>query len=494
MKNYIALILMCFAICLNGQLLQPTQKSRLNTSQLSYLEKSVKPNEEFSIVDVDTNFFKKDIHSIVLGIAGSGPYTYQSNREMQDKGDRKIWRGIRDDNELLKAHFVINGSMYSGEFYLDNDQYRIFPLGGTKHLVKKIKDEASTCGMLHGNHERHEGPPQARIENDIPDDFSRSLGECSIRLLIAYTDDVDATSPDVTSLIESYMVSFNDVNDNSLVDFDVEIARTVELNYAETTTQVTHPWVSSWTFPLDMIRFWDNDDGHMDNVHDLRALYDADMAILLLEDLTGVAGIAMDYETPANRAFCSMDWDAGGLTFVHEFGHLIAMRHDPFVDSSNGPPGYAYGHGFTWSGAGTNFRTVMAYSNACAGNGGCPRIAYWSNDDLQWGGRTMGNAGTSDNARVARQKEVAIQGFESQSNNKRVYINDTVDDGEIANIIAGNSIVNRTFITNQPTTIIYQNGSKGKYIAPNEITFIEGFHAKTGTTFEAILESCTGNN
>jgi hypothetical protein len=243
-----------------------------------------------------------------------------------------------------------------------------------------------------------------------------------------------------------------------------------------------------------MIRFWDNDDGHMDNIHDLRALYDADMAILLLEELTGVGGIAMDYETPVDRAFCSMDWDAGGLVFVHEFGHLIAMRHDPFVDSSNGPPGYAYGHGFTWSGAGTNFRTVMAYSNACAGNGGCPRIAYWSNDDLQWGGTTMGNAGASDNARVARQKEVTIQGFEPQSTNKRVYINDTVDDGEIANIIAGSSIINRSFIANQPTTVIYQNGSKGKYIAPNEITFVEGFHAKTGATFEAILEYCTGNN
>ncbi|MEL6988472.1 MAG: 3-coathanger stack domain-containing protein, partial [Bacteroidota bacterium] len=186
-------------------------------------------------------------------------------------------------------------------------------------------------------------------------------------------------------------------------------------------------------------------------------------------------------------------YDAGGAVFAHEFGHLIAMRHDPFVDGSNGPPGYSYGHGFTWTGAGDNFRTIMAYSSACSGNGGCPRISYWSNDDLQWDGTTMGNAGTSDNARVARLKETTIAAFEPQVTNKRVYTNDTVDNGEIANIIAGSSITNRTSLTNIPTTIIYQNGSKGSYIANDEITFVEGFHVKSGATFEAILESCTGN-
>lgn len=87
-------------------------------------------------------------------------------------------------------------------------------------------------------------------------------------------------------------------------------------------------------------------------------------------------------------------------------GHLFGARHDRAVDNANSP--YQYGHGYVDPNG--NWRTVIAYGNAC---GGCSREPYWSNPDVNYPptGQAMGTSAYEDNARAVAKRRYEFRDF-----------------------------------------------------------------------------------
>ena len=82
----------------------------------------------------------------------------------------------------------------------------------------------------------------------------------------------------------------------------------------------------------------------------------------------------------------------GYYSFAHELAHNMAARHDRYIDQTDNKP-YTYNHGYYSSN--NAWRTIMAYGDGC---GGCPRIQYFSNPGLNYGGLPMGRAEGLTNA------------------------------------------------------------------------------------------------
>ncbi len=411
----------------------------------------------------------------------------QPNELKKTSSGRIIWKA-EDENAHIAAIFVINGDMVTGTIQQGNHVYYIYPLGEGMHFIQSHSEvETEGCGMtVPGNGEHihnHAHEHEIKIQDDEEPE-SYAGGECKIRLLVAYTNAVDAAAADILSTIELYIAQYNTANANSEVDHELELARAVEVFYTESNSGSTHPDHSNWTStPTDLLRFQNPSDGFMDNIPGLRNLYDADMCMLMTTNLNGWGGYAYDYAPPASKSYCAMVWNNGiPQTFAHELGHLLGMHHDTFVDSSSG-----YYHGYIDVAGAITFRTIMSYSNGCGGTA-CPVISYWSNPDVTFWGNVTGTAANHDNARVSRETDHIIADYQNTVWNKSMFLNDVIRVREAASVFADNTI------STNNRSITYNNGSQGQYVAANSITFKPGFRARSGSDFSAFLDECSDVN
>ena len=404
------------------------------------------------------------------------------------------WFGNIQHDERGSANIVVHGDMVTANFRFDGLLYSIRPLGEGLHVLC-YEDPGYFRDHPEGEYEQIEEidwrnteqeihHDDGRIERYIPNELqeeafeghSRGVADCNVRIIVAFTDDVEAANADPRGEIQLAVDNWNSANDNSEVNWDIEIAAVYEVTYSE-----------SGNLTTDRDRFRIDGDGIMDNVHDLRQLYDADYCQLIVTSpgCGLAAGIGSTYST----AFAVSKYSciAGNLTFAHEMGHLHGCRHDTYVDATTTP--YAWGHGFV--NVANSWRTVMSYNDECDdGGGSCTRIQYWSTPDVNptgWGGGVAGTSGTEKNERVLDDTEVSIAGYEALVTNKSVYDPETILSGEEGNF-QGNTTV--TTVSSTSTYLDYRNGSKGEIKAGSSITLNAGFWARSGSDFTAFLETC----
>lgn len=164
---------------------------------------------------------------------------------------------------------------------------------------------------------------------------------------------------------------------------------------------------------LDRDRLTNPNDGFADNIHELRNQARADVVSTILENISGACGVANFSMTFGPNAHPGLafnvtrrDCAVSNLSFPHELGHNQGSRHDRAADPSNGA--YTYSHGFI--APNSAFRTVMATSNLAP-----PRIPYFSNPDVMFGGQPTGIAdgspNSADNARSINNTAIYVANF-----------------------------------------------------------------------------------
>ena len=139
----------------------------------------------------------------------------------------------------------------------------------------------------------------------------------------------------------------------------------------------------------------------------------ADLAALITTNAPQYCGVAYLMSAirvefaPSAYGVTKRSCAVGNLTFPHESGHNLGLRHDPYVDTN--PTPFPYSHGFVNDDSldvttgRRGFRTIMAYNNRCADRGGtCPKIPFYSRPDTLYQGQVLGDATLSDNARTLR--------------------------------------------------------------------------------------------
>ena len=146
-------------------------------------------------------------------------------------------------------------------------------------------------------------------------------------------------------------------------------------------------------------------------VNDLRNEMRADMVGLIVNsgDFCG-RGVVMrspsvNFEGSAfqvTRRSCAV----GNLTYAHEHGHNMGFEHDPENGTNPGNASFPWSFGHFNSGS---YRTVMSYSSEC--NGGCSRVAHFSNPDVNHAGQPTGISNERDNARSGDAVNTIVSSF-----------------------------------------------------------------------------------
>jgi hypothetical protein len=252
---------------------------------------------------------------------------------------------------------------------------------------------------------------QTIVQPPGPAGKNSASGETVINVIAAYTSKAATHYADfgrelIDFAIEEANQSFRNSN---LGQVQLKLVHAYQTSYVEEGEHFDHLW-----------RFADRDDGYMDEIHGLRERYEADVAMLIVDDRKG-CGLATRVFADADEAFAVVHHECAALSYslAHEIGHLIGARHELVVDGNLTP--FPYGHGFV---NGSKWRDIMSYKESC---GGCPRLPVWSSPNLLVQGEPAG-ALNADNARVIAEQAARVANFRSSRNN-RVHVSAPAADG-----------------------------------------------------------------
>ncbi|MCP5052320.1 MAG: hypothetical protein GY940_34450 [bacterium] len=298
---------------------------------------------------------------------------------------------------------TLKDNIMVGSVALGNDNYVIRYIGGDIHEIRQM------------DHSKYAECKDALSSNPMPLTKGGGIDLSGVKaddgsvidVLVVYTFAARNAAGGTTAmqnLIDQGVSETNTGYNNSFVNPDVNLVHTAELEYSE----------NSFSWGQTLNRLVGTSEGYMDGVHALRDTYKADVVVMIVNN-GGYCGLANMIMANAAGAFClvSRTCVTGYYSFAHEIGHLQGARHDRYVDPTENSP-YTYNHGYTYPAA--NWRTIMAYNNACTAVGkNCTRLNYWSNPNVFYGGVRMGNAGGigegADNHRCLNNTAYTVANF-----------------------------------------------------------------------------------
>jgi hypothetical protein len=294
----------------------------------------------------------------------------------QDGSGSHAWVGRVVGADPSDVVLVLSGGLLAGRIAVPGAIYQVRHLGAGIHAVQRLLPSAFPP----------EGPPvmpslvprrepEAQAATAAVEDGRR------IDVLVVYTPAARIAAGDSAAIqaeVELAVAATNLTYANSGIIQRLRLVHVQEVAYTEPSDM--NDALSALQYPFD---------GILDQVPALRDMYGADVVSLIVEtgNFCGLAYL-MSFLTPAfaPAAFSvvARSCAVGNLTFAHELGHNMGAHHDRFVTPF--PGAFPYSHGYVNTAA--RWRTVMAYDWAC--RFGCPRLAYWSNPGITYGGAPMG--------------------------------------------------------------------------------------------------------
>lgn len=292
------------------------------------------------------------------------------------------WQGYASGDDTQIINISVIQDAIAGSIHTDEAVYEIQPLGNYRIKLVELKPEAfPACDG--GEAVTTPLKKQQVALNKNP----RATN--TVDVIVVYTPEarvgagghnaIKATAQAAVDAMNSAMV-------NSQVDTEVVLLYAGEVNYNDSNNSANDlSWLQGSA-----------------EVESLKNLYGADMTGLLVNNLGGSCGrgyimrtpgsFFRDYAVQVTRRSCAV----GNLSFAHEFGHNMGLEHNPENSSAtSATASYPWSFGHYHSGS---YRTVMSYSDPCAGN--CTRRHYFSNPSVTYNGLATGVANERDNART----------------------------------------------------------------------------------------------
>ena len=175
----------------------------------------------------------------------------------------------------------------------------------------------------------------------------------------------------IHALIDAGVANVNAALERSGASVRFKLVAAVELDYQETGES-----------NLDLGRFANASDGHMDEAGTIAESYAADVSYLFVTQ-SSVSGVAS-----GNLGLLNW-WSVLSLVFPHELGHSLGLQHDRYTEIQAGGDPTGYNHGYVnqvpFDAGGDTTRgwlTIMAYSSQCGNaNIHCPWLPYFSNPE-----------------------------------------------------------------------------------------------------------------
>jgi len=346
------------------------------------------------------------------------------------KAFRGTVRGVANSSAVL----VENAGVISGNINILNDRYQIRNFGDAGHVMRQIDVTA-----LPPDHMAMPTGPETTVP--VSPAKMRSTGEAAINtafddgsiidVMVVYTPAARISQGGTNamkSLIDLGIADTNAAYANSGVTQRIRLVYAGEVNYQET------------NLIADLARLQGIADGFMDEVHELRNLYGADVVSLWGNYSAGCgqANLMTTEEAGfANLAFNVVERNCAtsNYSFAHELGHNMGLQHDVF-DGNAGtivtPEGsitqtsinYAHGH----VDLNNRFRSIMAISAQCDTQSpavNCPRIPYFSNPGVSFDNRANfpGASASASTGSPSAQESRALNDTRDTTANFRAAVN-----------------------------------------------------------------------
>ena len=342
------------------------------------------------------------------------------------------WAGEFEDYYGAMNVISENGNIRAHISY-DGKEYGIYPLEDGIHAVVRLLLPDSTfqggCGLdairASSTEDHEEEPPSENGKQGYTEgESSREAGclENSVRVLVLHTARARATGFNPQQEAQLGINLFNQAEANSQV--------------AGTLGRLELAGVVAYNLPNGNERQFNIEDDINDLIDDgqaqaLRAQFSADLVVLFtdgnyINPQTGgnILGLAGNFDEDFNiglfdaRSYAIVDIDRAqnNSTFIHEVGHLFAMRHQTCAEWNSGfggcDDGGAFEHGYNfkrrrWPAADRQYSTIMHQIR-----GDWARIPYFSNPDVSYDTKATGVAGIADNARQLEVADFTVSRYE----------------------------------------------------------------------------------
>ena len=405
---------------------------RLNWDEMIVVASEVKPTLLRLFKDLAVEFVPKRFEKISL------------NPKMLGKKERFRWSGgVRvNGREIGQVIFVANQTdrTFSGTIRYQNKVFRIRPLGDDRYEVTELKVEGfpeEASPLKQDRSQSAPAPPPPNPDRTIRHDVEVGVptpggldeptpapgpeatsAPCVIDVMILYTRDAWAATPDIEGEIFEAIIQANETFEYSKVNAVVQPVFWDLLAFPEGE-------FASIEKALDEIR---NDSTIWGaQVDKLRREWKADLVSLWVEnsgrgqDYCGI-GYQSDPHQPSDTfAFTVVrrDCASGQLSFTHEIGHNLGMGHDRYDGAKKGEnDGMSnYGHVSLPNAQ----RTMMATNRECWDNSMivCERLPFFSSPNFTYPGSVSGEPmgippgepDAADNAAVTRWTACQIANF-----------------------------------------------------------------------------------
>ena len=343
----------------------------------------------------------------------------------------------RDEAVDSDVSLVVQGTDVLGDIRHGADLYKVRPLGDGMTAVYQY----DTSQLR--RHPEGWGESMRRQDQFIRDQLNRTqdpdepapdepeaLGAATdtgdvIDVLIAYTPAARVATGNIDTFLKFAVDNTNRIYDNTRIAPRLRLVHKYETSYIQNTdmredlyrlTHTSSTRFSDGTYPDPV--------GYMDEVHDQRDRYGADLVVLIVGNTASYCGYAW---IPPYRSYPDVNLEFLGFsvvaqncetttyhTFAHEIGHNQGAAHDPYNAAHSVFP---YGHGFCNTGGG--WSTVMSYSSNDEGS--CRReIEYFSSPIISYNGTRTGDAQVRDNRRVLKETAYRVANFR-QTPKPRTY-------------------------------------------------------------------------
>lgn len=304
--------------------------------------------------------------------------------------DDFTWFGTLNKSSEINTILTVKGQAVCGNITVDDKTYHISPISPPLHQIS-----LSDYSKFPVGHSPIKIPQKFQKDIDENRSYERGDDGSNIHVMVLYTEKAANRSGNIHTLIQLAVDETNLSFEKSNVQTRLNIVHTHMVDYQED------------NIIKDLENLTSKHDGFMDEIHDLRDQYCADI-VVLIEDLNDYCGVSY-LNADSEHAFCivSKECATGYYSFGHEIGHLFGARHNPESDSDKIP--YPYGHGYLHA---NGWRTIMAYNNSqICPNGICQRILRWSNPSIRYKSIYMGTFTTHNNARLLNEEAITLANF-----------------------------------------------------------------------------------
>ena len=273
---------------------------------------------------------------------------------------------------------VRNGSVVMGKVRTLDAVYTIRPAGAGAYVISRTEPmEFTEAPPL------KPAPPTSDVDTRTDARVTVEDDGSEIDVFVIWTSsakEMFGGTGSVQASIDLAVVETNDAYAASGAAQRIRLVGTVQADYDE-----------PGDIEIHLRRLVNRSDGHLDEIHDLRDSYAADLVHLALGSgctSFGSIGLAyvMDDPSPSFESsafsasvFCDLNLSGTGLSslaFAHELGHNMGLQHDRYTGPRALNKPYPYSHGYVnqkafEDGAAerARWRTIMSYNNQCADAG-----------------------------------------------------------------------------------------------------------------------------